>query len=103
MTGVKRRPQPPSPVIGMPRDLRSALWELGRDTRSTAMENWAAIGADGQKQLVRYIDRALFRRTRRGRCRLAALQLVNPTVPMRPSPQGGPPYGGGTLGAGGGC
>ena len=75
----------------MPDELADAVFDMNGDERDIALANWEAAGADYQQQLAAYIGLAWFARTRRERCRLAAMQLMTPDrpLPMGDSGSGG--------------
>jgi hypothetical protein len=76
----------------MPDDLADAIYEMDGDSREIALANWEGIGLPGQQLLIDYLAATRFRRARRGRCRLAAMQLMHPDVPLkvvRPTGGGG--------------
>ena len=65
-------------IPAMPDDLAAAIQALSVAWRHKARSNWQAIGADGRRQYVQYLNRAHRHRTRAERCEQAALQLTEP-------------------------
>jgi hypothetical protein len=74
----------------MPGDLAAAVYRLDEGMREIALANWQRIGPKGRQLCVYYLDAGYIRWFRRGRCKLAALQLVAPDTQI---PLGN--YGGG--------
>ena len=67
---------------GMPVDLAAAINRFDDGNREIALANWELIGPDGRQLLIYYLDAVYIRWFRRGRCKLAAQQLLTPDTPM---------------------
>jgi hypothetical protein len=66
----------------MPADLAAAIGRLDEGNREIALANWELIGPAGRQLLIYYLDSVYIRWFRRGRCKLAAMQLLTPDTPI---------------------